>query len=283
MWLRGKGLWFGLLLVAGFTIVSLLAPILAPYGPTDQTLAARMQPPAWMAGGSVEHLLGTDHLGRDILSRLLYAARLSILIGVLTAVVSSIIGSVVGVLAGYFGGLLSTVLMRLLDIQTAFPFLVIAVAVVAVLGPSPAVIMITLALWTWVPFGRVAHAATLRARSVEYVEQARISGAGDSRILLTHVVPNVLPSTLVIWAFAVSQVIVAESALSFLGLGIQPPTATLGGMVSDGRNYLGVADWIALIPAAAIVLVTFGVNLIGDGLRDRIEPDYVRGSVAQGA
>src|SRR5690606_17134209 len=114
--------------------------------------------------------------------------------------------------------------------------------------------------------------ATLRARSVEYVEQARISGAGDSRILLTHVVPNVLPSTLVIWAFAVSQVIVAESALSFLGLGIQPPTATLGGMVSDGRNYLGVADWIALIPAAAIVLVTFGVNLIGDGLRDRIEP-----------
>ena len=282
MRLKGKGFWIGLILVLGLTLASVLAPILAPFDPTDQMIVARMSPPAWMDGGSMEHPLGTDHLGRDILSRLLYAARLSIIIGVVTAVASSLVGTLIGVVAGYYGGWLSTVLMRLLDIQTAFPYLVIAVAVVAVLGPTPTVIIVTLALWTWVPFGRVAHAATLRARGTEYVEQSRISGATDTRILLRHVLPNVLPSTLVIWAFAVSQVIVAESALSFLGLGIQPPTATLGGMVSDGRNYLGLADWIALVPAATIVAVTLGVNLVGDGLRDRVEPDQETSKAKRG-
>lgn len=264
--------WIGLAVLALALLSAVFAPWLAPHDPLQQSVIDRFLSPAWTAEGSSELLLGTDHLGRDVLSRTLFAGRVSLLIGVATAVLAAILGATLGITAGYREGLVGSVVMRLVDIQTAFPFLVVAIAVVAVVGTSVTTLIVTLTFWTWVPFARVAHGAVQKVKRQEYMAAARVSGTSTPRMLARHVLPNVLPPLLVIWTFAIAQVIVAESALSFLGLGIQPPTPTWGSMINQGRQHLDIAWWSAAAPSAAIVMVVLSVNLVGDWLRDRLDP-----------
>ncbi|MPZ63336.1 MAG: ABC transporter permease subunit [Propionibacteriales bacterium] len=264
--------WIGLVVLALAVLAALLAPWIAPHNPVEQSVVDRFLPPAWVDGGEAEFLFGTDHLGRDVLTRTLYAGRVSLSIGLVTAICAALIGVTLGIIAGFREGLVGTVVMRLVDIQTAFPFLVIAIAVVAVVGPSVPTLIATLTFWTWVPFARVAQGSVLKIKHQEYIAAARMAGTSTGKILLRHVLPNALPPLLVIWTFAIAQVIVAESALSFLGLGIQPPTPTWGSMVSQGRQHLDIAWWAATVPALAIVAVVLAVNLVGDWLRDRFDP-----------
>lgn len=260
--------WVGLAILAIAVIAAILAPLLTPHSPVDQSVIDRFLPP----GGEDPYLLGTDHLGRDVLTRTLYAGRISLVIGLVTAICAALVGVTLGILAGFREGILGTAVMRLVDIQTAFPFLVIAIAVVAAVGPSVPTLILTLTFWTWVPFARVAHGSVLKIKQQEYIAAARMAGTTTTKILIRHVLPNAMPPLLVIWTFAIAQVIVAESALSFLGLGIQPPTPTWGSMVSQGRQHLDIAWWAATVPALAIVAVVLAVNLVGDWLRDRYDP-----------
>lgn len=264
--------WIGVSVLVALALSALLAPWLTPHDPVQQSIIDRFMPPSWVEGGDPAHLLGTDHLGRDVLTRVLFAGRVSLLIGMVTAFSAAFIGILLGITAGFREGWFGNAIMRLVDIQTAFPFLVIAIAVVAVVGPSVSTIIITLTFWAWVPFARVAHASVLRIKQQEFIDAARLSGSSTFKILVNHVFPNALPPLVVIWTFAIAQVIVAESALSFLGLGIQPPTPTWGSMVSQGRQHLDVAWWTAVMPAIAIVGGVLSVNLVGDWLRDRFDP-----------
>lgn len=264
--------WIGLGLLAMLVFAAIFAPWLTPHDPIQQSVIDRFLPPVWVEGSDPAFLLGTDHLGRDVLTRVLYAGRVSLLIGLTTALLAAAIGVTLGIVAGYVEGWFGNVVLRLVDIQTAFPFLVIAIAVVAVVGPSVTTLIVTLTFWTWVPFARVAHGAVLKIKQQEYISAARMAGTPTHKILARHVLPNAFPPLLVIWTFAIAQVIVAESALSFLGLGVQPPTPTWGSMVSQGRQHLDIAWWTAVMPALAIVAAVLAVNLVGDWLRDRFDP-----------
>lgn len=266
------------LAVAATAVIALLvasavfAPALAPHDPTLQTLGDRLKPPAWLPGGSPRYPLGTDGFGRDVLSRTLYGGRVSLLIGFLCSTISAALGITLGLLAGYVGGKPGLVIQRAADIQLAFPFLVVAIAVIAVLGPDLPVLVALLSLAGWVYYARITRAQTLRLRHIEYVEAARALGAGMSRIILRHVLPNVLSPNLVIWTFAISTLILIESSLSFLGLGVQPPTPSWGNMLSEGRGYLDDAWWLAIFPGLMITVTVLAVNTLGDALRDILDP-----------
>ena len=263
--------WIGVVILAAAVLSAVFAQFIAPHDPLAQSIPDRFLPPAF-AGGSPEYLLGTDQLGRDIFSRMLHAGQISIIIGLVTALLAGVIGSTLGILAGWREGVLGNIVLRLVDIQTAFPFLVVAIAVVAVVGSSVPTLIATLTVWTWVPFAKVAHASVLKLKHQEFIQAARVSGVPPFKILLRHVLPNVFGPLLVIWTFAIAQVIVSESGLSFLGLGIQPPTPTWGTMISQGRDSMDIAWWTVVVPAVAIVLVVLAVNLVGDWLRDRFDP-----------
>ncbi len=243
-----------------------------PTPPTQKDLLSRLQPPAWKEGGSATHLLGTDELGRDVLSRVVYGARISFEIGFAAATVAALIGTVGGIAAGYLGGFIGGVVRRLIDIQTAFPFLIIALTIVAVFGASVPTLIITLAFWTWVPFARLAQARALVIREMPYVSAARGIGAGRTWIIARHVLPNVIAPLAVLWSFVVAQAIVAESALSFLGVGLPPPTPSWGSMLSDGRVYLSTAWWIAVMPGLALLILIAAINLAGVWLSGRLDP-----------
>ncbi|HLE04688.1 MAG TPA: ABC transporter permease [Anaerolineales bacterium] len=225
-----------------------------------------------MGGGTKEHLLGTDHLGRDMLVRLLYAGRVSLLVGLSAVLISGSVGVVTGLIAGYAGGRVDATIMRLVDMQLAIPFLALAILVAAVVGPGVRNVIIVLGISGWVLYARVVRASVLVARNYEYVMAARAIGATTFRILVRTILPNVFAPALVIGTFSVSQMIITESSLSFLGLGVPPATATWGAMLSDARDYLEVAWWIPTFPGLAITLVVLNVNLIGDWLRDRLDP-----------
>jgi len=264
----------GAVVLVVVVLASVLAPVVAPHDPLAQDLVARFRPPAWLAGGSTEYLLGTDQLGRDVLSRLLHAGRISLFIGLVTAVAAGVLGTLLGVLAAWYGRWAAAVLLRIVDIQIAFPSIVVAIAVIAVLGSSMTTLVLTLMVWVWVPFARVAYDSTLKIRSQEYIEAAMVSGTGTLATIRRHVLPNVAPQVLVIFTFSVAQVIVIESSLSFLGVGVQPPTPTWGGMVSQGRQNLEMAWWCVVVPALTIAAVVLSVNLLGDWLRDRLDPHH---------
>ena len=252
--------------------VALLAPLLSPHDPLDQDIARRLLPPGWLPGGSWEHVLGTDQLGRDILARIIYGSRISLLIGLLSVALSLPIGVLVGLLAGYFGGRLDDVIMRLADVQLAFPFILLAITIAGVLGPSPRNVILILAVGGWVVYARLARGQVLRLREKEFVEAARSLGLGHARILLVHILPNVLTPIIVVATFAVAQMILLESSLSFLGLGVQPPTPSWGGMLNDGRAYITIAWWLTTFPGAAIMVTVLGINFLGDWLRDLLDP-----------
>lgn len=247
-------------------LCSILAPLLTPYGEADMDLMHRLSPP------SAEHLLGTDEAGRDVLTRLLYGSRVSLMVGIVPTLLSMVIGAVLGVLAGYLGGVVDSIIMRLADIVLAFPSMLLAMVIMYTLGDGLFNVFLTLTLMNWGTVARIARAETLKLKTVDYVEAARSIGMTKWRIIRKHILPNCLPMLIVLFTLNVPSAILTESALSFLGLGIQPPSASWGLMVNTGRQYLFNAPWLSFAPSGAIMLAVLSFNFLGDGLRDAIDP-----------
>ncbi len=245
---------------------AVLAPVLAPYGENDMDLLNRLAPP------SAEHLLGTDEGGRDILTRMLYGSRISLMTGVLPTLMSMVLGAAAGMLAGFRGGRTDTVIMRIADITLAFPSILLAMVLMYTLRGGLADVFITLTLVNWAEVSRIVRAETIRIRKNEYVEAARVIGVPRRRIILRHVLPNCLPTMIVLFTLNVPAAIMTESSLSFLGLGVQPPYASWGRMVDMGRNYLYSAPWLCFAPGAAIMICVLAFHFLGDGLRDVLDP-----------
>ncbi|PYO21699.1 MAG: peptide ABC transporter permease [Candidatus Rokuibacteriota bacterium] len=260
----------GLILIA-IVAASAAAPWLAPADPVKPAFAQRLTPPRGL-GGAAAHPLGTDNLGRDILARVLYGGRLSLALAAGAVVLAGGVGVVLGLLAGLAGGRVDDLLMRLADVQLAFPVIMLAIAIVAVVGTSPAALVGVLAVSGWVLYARTVRAAVLTIRETEYVEAARTLGAGNVRLVTRHILPNTLAPILVLCSSQFATMVLLESGLSFLGLGLQPPQPSWGLMLAEGRDYLSNAWWLATMPGIAISLVVLGANLLGDGLRDLLDP-----------
>jgi peptide/nickel transport system permease protein len=258
-----------LLLVA---LVAIFAPLIAPHDPYAQALSARLRPPVW-AGGDMVHPLGTDELGRDLLSRLIYGSRITLLAGFPGALGAAILGSCLGLVAGHFGRQVDTVIMRLVDIWMAFPFILLALTAVAVLGPGLRNLVIVFVLTSWPVFARVTRAVVLSLREREFVTAARAVGSSNQRIIFVHLFPNAISPILVLFSFQVGSLIMAEAALSFLGLGVRPPTAAWGSMIASGRDIFREAWWVSTLPGIMLAVTVLGVNLIGDGLRDAFDDE----------
>ncbi|WMT90450.1 ABC transporter permease [Pelagibacterium sp. H642] len=252
-------------------LVAVFAPWLAPYDPDAQTLLARFKPPIGMEGADSKHLLGTDQLGRDVLSRALYGLRLTLGIALIGSFISLIIGTTLGIIAGYLRGKVGAFIMALVDIQIAVPFTLIVLLVIAFVGNSLPVLICVLGIGGWESYARIGRAQVLTVSKLPFVEALVAAGIPQWRILLRHILPNIASPIVVIWTMAFSGLILAESTLSFLGLGVQPPTATLGSMVGNGREYLASYPWIAVLPSLVIMVVSLLVLLIGDWLRDVLD------------
>mgnify|MGYP000253545184 CR=1 FL=1 len=253
-------------IVGVVVLVAVLAPWISPHDPADQDLLKALQPPAWRSG-DWSHPLGTDRLGRDLLSRLMVGARVSTAVAVLSVLLGGGLGTMLGLAAGYFGRDVDRVVSRLIDIQLSFPPVFLAIAIMAALGQSLAKLIGVLAFVSWVQYARIARANTLSVREREFVLAARAVGASEARVLLRHVLPSILPPLLVVGAVNMSSVILAEAALSYLGLGVQPPTPAWGSMVSEGRAAQSIAWWTTVFPGLAIAVLVIGANLLGDGLQ----------------
>ena len=254
---------------------AVLAPWLAPHDPYLQAISARLIPPVWDAGGSWSHPLGTDPLGRDLLSRIIYGAQVSISAGALAVLVAMTLGVLMGLLAGYYGGGVDTIISNLVNVILAFPFLLLALAAIAVVGPSFGNMIVVLGVTGWPVYTRVVRAETLKYREREFVQAARALGLGSPRIIWAHVLPNLLNTIIVMASLEVARMIILESFLSFLGLGIQPPIPSWGAMLGEGRVYMLTHWWLAAFPGLAIFITTLGINLFGDGLRDVLDPHRV--------
>ncbi len=263
---------FGLGVVVVVLLAALFAPWLTPFDPLEQDINQRLKEPGWQTAAGRIHVLGTDHLGRDILARVIFGSRIALVVGVSAVLISGVLGMVIGLVAGYFGGNVDDFFMRLADIQLAFPFILLAIAVIGVLGPNLRNIIIVIGVSSWVVYARVVRGEVLSIREREFVQAAIALGSRDGRVLVRHVLPNAFTPWLVVATLDMARVIVIESALSFLGLGVQPPTPTWGGMLADGRVYLSTAWWLATFPGLAILVTVLGINLLGDGLRDTLDP-----------
>lgn len=258
----------GFLLTIILIVVALAAPLLAPFDPDIQDTSRRLEPP------SKEHLLGLDDLGRDVLSRILYGARVSLRVGFSVVILASLVGVTLGAISGYFGGAVDMIVMRICDILLAFPGILLAIALVAVLGPSLNNVIIALSIIGWVGYARLVRGQVLKVREMEYVTAARAMGAKSPRVIVLHVLPNVINPVIVMATLGLAGAILAEAALSFLGLGVQPPTPSWGAMLTAGRRYLGLANHLAIFPGIAIMLAVMGLNFLGDGLIDALDPKY---------
>ncbi|HEX2439311.1 MAG TPA: ABC transporter permease [Methylomirabilota bacterium] len=264
---------FGLIVVLLVIVTAVAAPLLSPFDPIEQDLGdLRLKPPGFRDAAGHVHPLGTDHLGRDLLARVIHGARPALLVGFAAVAISGLIGMAAGLVSGYVGGRADDVLMRLADIQLAFPFILLAIAVIGVLGPSLTTIIVVIGVSSWVVYARIVRGAVLTLREREFVQAAQALGSGDIRVVIRHILPNALTPWLVVATLDMARVIVIESALSFLGLGVQPPAPTWGGMLADGRVYISTAWWLATFPGLAILVTVLGINLFGDGLRDTLDP-----------
>ncbi len=252
-------------------LLAALAPVLSPFDPDAQRLLARLRPPTGFERAHADYFLGTDQLGRDLLSRCLYGLRLSLTIAFFGALAGLFVGATLGFIAGLMGGVVDGVIMGLVDVKLSVPFTLVALFVIALAGTDIAVLVIVLGLAYWAHFARLVRAQVMSLRELPYVEAARSAGASDWRIATRHLLPNIVSPLVVMFTLNFSNLILLESALSFIGLGVQPPTATLGSMVGQGRDYLASAPWIVAWPALAIVLVALVVMLLGDALRDRLD------------
>jgi len=258
----------GLLLTVTLIVIAIAAPLLAPADPYQQDAARRLEAP------SDQHPLGLDDLGRDVLSRILYGARVSLRVGFSVVILASVVGVTLGAIAGYFGGTIDVLVMRLCDILLAFPGILLAIALVAVLGPNLNNVILALATIGWVGYARLVRGQVLKVREMEYVMAAKALGAKSPRVIIRHVLPNVINPVIVMATLGLAGAILAEAALSFLGLGVQPPIPSWGAMLTAGRRYLGLANHLAIFPGAAIMLAVMGLNFLGDGLIDALDPKY---------
>jgi len=261
-----KTSWIGLVVFLIVVVAAILAPVLAPFDPNDQNILEKLRAP------TLEHWLGTDSFGRDTLSRLIYGARISLIIGVVSTLAAMVIGTAIGMLAGWHGGRLDTVTMQAMDVLLAFPSLILGLILVAMLGPSMVNIIIAIALTSIPPFARIARAPTIAVQEREFVDAGRALGYSDTRILIVHILPNILPEILVMGSLWLANAIRTEASLAFVGLGMKPPTATWGGMIREGFENILDAWWLAVFPSLAILLTVLALNLLGDALRDAIDP-----------
>jgi peptide/nickel transport system permease protein len=271
--LKHTGFLVGVTVILLILAMALLAPLIAPYNPYAQSMQNRLVPPIWLDGGTWDHPLGTDGLGRDYLSRIIYGARISLLIGVFTVITSGLIGTTLGVLAGYFGGRVDLVINFIIMTRLTLPVIMVALAVVAIVGGSLTVVILVLGLLLWDRFAVVMRSATMQVRSQEYVLAARAVGCSTPYIIVREILPNIFGSLVVIATFEMANAILLEAALSFLGLGVQPPTPSWGLMVAEGRQYMLFEPWLIMVPGAAIFLLVLSINLLGDGLRDILTPE----------
>ncbi|MDC1183659.1 ABC transporter permease [Gammaproteobacteria bacterium] len=271
--LRHKGMMIGSTIVVLVVLIAILAPLIAPHDPYHQDLLNRLKPPVWDSRGTWEHIFGTDHLGRDYLSRLIYGSRISLLIGIGAALISGIIGTFLGVMAGYFGGRVDMVVTFLITVRLSMPVVLVALAVVAIVGGSLQVVIGVLGLLLWDRFAVVMRSSTLQIRSMDYVTAARAVGCSTTRILMTEVMPNVVNNLIVIATLEIAHAIILEAALSFLGLGVQPPLPSWGLMVSEGKDMMLFEPWLITIPGVALFALVLSVNLLGDGMRDVTAPE----------
>jgi peptide/nickel transport system permease protein len=267
------GLTLGAIILLVIAIAALLAPWLAPHDPYEQDVTRRMIPPVWYAKGTWEHILGTDKLGRDYLSRLLYGARVSLIIGFMVTLISGVIGTTMGVLAGYFGGRVDAVVSYILTVRLSMPVVLVALAMASLVGGSLNVVILLLGLLLWDRFAIVTRSATQQLRDAEFIAAAKSLGASTPYIVLRELLPNLMSALLVVATLEMAHAILLESTLSFLGLGVQPPTPSWGLMVSEGKAYMFFQAWVILIPGIVLATLVLGINLLGDGLRDLTAPD----------
>jgi len=277
-WLKPKTMVGGgivLLLV----FMGVLAPVISPFDPNLQNLSGAMQAPQWTKG---VHFLGTDHVGRDILSRIFYGARISLVIAVTVVVISGIVGVGLGAISGYFAGKTDFVIQKLVEVVWAFPPLLLAIAIMAFFGQGLGILIFALVIQRWIPYCRVSRGQALSLRSRDFVDAARALGARDTRIIVKHILPNLMQAAMVIGTFAMATAIIAEASLSFLGLGVPPDIPTWGGMLADGRAYISTSWWLALFPGLCIFFTVLGINLLGDGMRDIFDPRLKRSGQGMG-
>jgi peptide/nickel transport system permease protein len=262
----------GTIMVTIVLLTALLTPVIAPHDPAQHHRDQRFLPPAWSEGGDSSYLLGTDQLGRDVLSRILYGSRVSVLVGVSAVIIGGTLGAIAGLVAGFYGGWVDLIVSRFLDTFLSIPFIVLVLALVGVLGPSLLTIIAVLGTTGWASYARVVRGESLSVKEREYVLAAQTIGASRQRIAFKHVLPNTFASVIVLATLDVAATILAESSLSYLGLGVQPPTVTWGIMIADGREYLSSSWWLAVFPGLAIMLTVLGVIFLGDWLRDVLDP-----------
>jgi len=265
-------LWLGLGLLSAVLCLAVFAPLLTLHDPLQPNLVNRLGKPAWMAGGIPGSLLGADALGRDVWARIAFGARISLLVGLVSTAVSVLTGVTLGLIAGFYGSWPEKVLMRLADVQMAFPPILLALAVMVVLGAGLVNLILVLGVANWVLFARVVRAEVLSLREREFIQASIMLGASSRRLILVHILPNVAGSALVLATLTIARVVIAEASLSFLGLGIPPPTPSWGGMLADSRQYLAVAWWGATFPGLALMATVVSINLLGDWLRDLLDP-----------
>lgn len=265
-------------LVAAVLLAALLAPVVAPVTPEAQDLLRRLKPPAWMEGGSTANLFGTDHLGRDILSRVLYGARISAIVALTAVVVSGLIGTLLGLLAGYVGSYVDLAIMKVVEVFLSIPFVLLAIVIMALFGQGLPILIGVICLNRWIHYCRVIRGEVLSLRERDFVIGARALGVSNLRILLRHILPNTIASLSVVTTFSLATIILIEASLSFLGLGVPPTIATWGSMLNESRAYMIPSWWTSIVPGLAIFLTVLGVNLLGDGVRDAFDPRLRRGA-----
>ncbi|MED4018526.1 ABC transporter permease [Sutcliffiella cohnii] len=270
---RRKTATVGLIILLLVVLLAITAPVLVPVDPMEQNIEWRLKPPGWVNEDGVKYWLGTDQLGRDILSRVMYGSRVSILVALGAVFIGGTIGLIVGLVSGYSGGRIDSVLMRIVDMQLAFPFLLLALTMVTILGPSIMNVVLVLSVTSWISYAKVVRSSVLSIKHLEFIEATRAAGTSKISIVFRHILPNVMSPFIVVASFQVATLIIAESSLSFLGLGVPASEPTWGAMLADGREYMSNAWWIAVFPGLMLMLVAMSANLFGDGLRDALDPN----------
>ena len=272
-WRRDPAAIFGTVILAVVLLAAFFAPLLAPHDPNAVDPLKRLLPPFWVQPkGSVTYLLGTDAVGRDILSRIIFGARISLSVSLISVLLSSIIGVTLGLLAGYYGGWVDAVIMRVVDVQLAYPLILFAITVAAVFGATLRNLILVLVIANWVTYTRLVRGEVLMRKAMQFVEAARVNGCPDRRIIRLHILPNVFSTILVIFTLQVAFVLILESGLSFLGLGVDPSIPTWGSMLNEGRTYILTAWWLETFPGLAIMFAVLGINMLGDWIRDVLDP-----------